>query len=298
MDPTWEFPGNGVGGRTWRRLGAGARLAHSPAWPTGQMNLEDLLVSRRWLLGAGATALVLAACRDNGGGGDTSVATTSTTSTTATAGGTTSTGVAPLTAADFAALGICVLIPEQTAGPFPLDEQFDRRDITEGAAGQPMRLGFRVVDEVCTPVPGAAVEIWHCDATGDYSAFTDNGGGKDEGRGTTFLRGTQTAGDDGIVEFLTIVPGWYSGRAVHVHLRVHIDDSTVLTSQVYFDEALLTEVYATDPYAAFGLPDTSIERDRIAGDAEGDGTILHTTAAETTAGAGTLALLNVGAERG
>ena len=127
-------------------------------------------------------------------------------------------------------------MPEKTSGPFPLDEQFDRRDVTEGYPGQPMRLGLRVLDETCAPVPGAKVEIWHTDGSGDYSAFVDRGGGKDEGPGTTFLRGTQTAGDDGIVEFLTIYPGWYSGRAVHIHLRVHLDDATVLTSQMFFDD--------------------------------------------------------------
>ena len=61
------------------------------------------------------------------------------------------------------------------------------------------------------PVAGAAVEVWHTDATGDYSAFADGGGGKDEAEGTTFLRGTQVADDDGIVEFATIYPGWYRG---------------------------------------------------------------------------------------
>ena len=135
-------------------------------------------------------------------------------------------------------------MPEKTAGPFPLDEQFDRRDVTEGVPGHPMRLGLRVVDASCAPVPGASVEIWHCDATGDYSAFQDGGGGKDDGAGTTFLRGTQTAGDDGIVDFQTIVPGWYRGRAVHIHLRVHRDGRTVLTSQLFFDAGFLEEVYA------------------------------------------------------
>lgn len=88
-----------------------------------------------------------------------------------------------------------------------------------------MRLGLRVVDAACEPIPDAAVEIWHCDTTGDYSAFPDNGGGKDAGSGTTFLRGTQTAGADGIVEFQTVYPGWYRGRAVHIHVRVHAGGS-------------------------------------------------------------------------
>ena len=199
-----------------------------------------------------------------------------------------------LTAADFEALGTCSLMPGKTAGPFPLDQQFDRRDVTEDHPGQPMRLGLRVVDEACAAVPGAAVEIWHTDATGDYSAFTDNGCGKDEGAGTTFLRGTQTVDDNGIVEFLTIYPGWYSGRAVHIHLRVHLADATVLTSQMFFDADYTAGVYASAPYAEFGLPDTPNEADRIAGNPQAEGTLLHTTAGETSRGTGTVALLNLG----
>ena len=157
-------------------------------------------------------------------------------------------------------------------------------------AGHRLRLGFRVVDAGCAPVPGAAVEIWHTDATGDYSAFADGGGGKDEAAGTTFLRGTQVAGEDGIVEFATIYPGWYPGRAVHVHLRVHRDDRVVLTSQVYFDDTYTAEVFATGGYAAFGPPDTTWATDGIAGDPAADGTAL----ALSPVGRGTLALLNLG----
>lgn len=250
------------------------------------MNDGDGLLSRRRLLGAGAATLVLAACGDDGG--PSSAPATSATSTTA------ARTVAALTVGDFTALGTCVLLPEQTAGPFPLDEQFDRRDIAEGHPGQPMRLGFRVVDGGCAPVAGAVVEVWHCDATGDYSAFVDGGGGKDESTGTTFMRGSQTADDDGIVEFQTIVPGWYTGRAVHIHLRVHVDESTVLTSQVYVDDDYVDGVFAAEPYADFGPPDTPLARDGFAGDAAGDGTLLHTVNADTSAGRGTLALLNLG----
>ncbi len=271
------------------------------------------LARRRFLLGSGA-ALLLAACSDDDttsdgtssttapssgspATGDSGATTESTTTTAVSAdppSDTAGSDARTLTAADFDGLATCVLLPELTAGPFPLDEQFDRRDITEGYPGHPVRLGLRVVDAACAPVPGAAVEIWHSDATGDYSAFTDNGGGKDEGSGTTFLRGTQTANDDGIVEFLTIYPGWYRGRAVHVHLRVHLDDVTVLTSQMFFDEAYTASVYGAAPYDEFGLPDTSNAQDGIAGDPAGQGTLLVTTAADTSAGPGTLALLNLG----
>jgi protocatechuate 3,4-dioxygenase beta subunit len=271
-------------------------------------------VSRRGFIIAGVATAVLAACGSKSGGtssdpsaaGATATSGATTASSSATTAATATTGAAAatsstvategttLTAADFDALGTCLLLPEKTAGPFPLEEQFVRRDVTEGYPGHPLRLGLRVLDGGCQPVPGAAVEIWHADATGDYSAFADGGGGKDEGPGTTFLRGTQVAGDDGIVEFLTIYPGWYSGRAVHIHLRVHVDDTTVLTSQLFFDEDHTASVYAGAPYAESGLPDTSNDADSIAGDAAAEGTLLHLTASETTSGTGTLGLLNLG----
>ena len=199
-----------------------------------------------------------------------------------------------LDGADFEALGTCILLSEKTAGPFPLDEQFDRRDITEGYPGHPLRLGLRVVDAACAPLPGAVVEIWHTDATGDYSAYTDGGGGKDEGAGTTFLRGSQAATADGIVEFMSLYPGWYRGRAVHIHLRIHIDDTTVLTSQLFFDDAYTAQLFMTGEYAAHGQPDTVNSTDSIAGNPAAEGSLLHLAPAETANGPGTLALLNLG----
>ena len=244
--------------------------------------------SRREVLVAGAVAAVAVACSGDDGDADPAPSTSGPAETsTTTAGTATPTG---LTATDFDGLGTCGLLPEQTAGPFPLDEQFVRRDLTEGHPGHPLQLGFRVVDADCAPIPGAAVEVWHTDATGDYSAFADGGGGKDEAEGTTFLRGTQVAGDDGIVEFATIYPGWYRGRAVHIHVRVHQDDQVTLTSQVYFDEAYTEDVFTTGEYAEFGPPDTTWATDGIAGNPPADGTTLSLSAE----GAGTRALLNLG----
>jgi protocatechuate 3,4-dioxygenase beta subunit len=246
-------------------------------------------------LGGGVLAAALAACSsDDAGSRGTSNPTTrpsrSTTSTT----GSGSSVVPALTVADFDAIGTCRLVPDKTAGPFPLDRQLERRDVTENVPGRPLRLGLRVVDAHCGAVPDAAVEIWHCDATGDYSAFRDNGGGKDAATGTTFLRGTQSATPDGIVEFATIYPGWYRGRAVHIHLRVHRDDATVLTSQLFFPDHYTDAVYASAPYAQFGTPDTRNADDSIAGDPTAEGTLVAVRDAETGRGAGTLALLNLG----
>lgn len=195
-----------------------------------------------------------------------------------------------LTAADFTDLATCVLLPELTTGPFPLEQQYVRRDVTEGVPGHPVRLGFRVVDDLCEPVPGAAVEVWHTDATGDYSAFADGGGGKDEAEGTTFCRGTQIADEAGIVEFSTIWPGWYPGRCVHYHLRVHVDGTSVLASQVVFRDEETAEVFTREPYAEFGQPDTLVTQDFISQDAERQGTYLTTS----PDGDGTLALCNLG----
>ena len=96
-------------------------------------------------------------------------------------------------------------------------------------------------------------------------AYADGYTDDDGGEGTTFLRGSQVANDDGIVEFLTVYPGWYAGRAVHIHSKVHIDDATVLTTQFLFDDELNSEVMATEPYASYGEPDTTNATDGVTG---------------------------------
>lgn len=195
-----------------------------------------------------------------------------------------------LTAADFAALDTCLLTPEQMEGPFYVAGDMVRRDITDGLPGHPLRLGLRVVDAACEPVPGAVVDIWHADVDGDYSGYVDGTAGDDAGEGTTFLRGTQVAGDEGIVEFATNYPGWYTGRAVHIHVKAHIDGTTVLTSQLYFAEDVTDAVHAQGPYAAHGARDTRNEDDGIAGDPQAAGNMLTTSAA----GDGTLGLVVLG----
>lgn len=183
-----------------------------------------------------------------------------------------------------------MLLPASAAGPFPLSEQFVRREVTEGYPGHALRLGLRIVDADCVAVPGAAVEIWQTDASGDYSAFEDNGDGKDEAAGTTFMRGTQIADEEGIVEFHTVYPGWYPGRTVHIHLRVRVDESLVLTGQLYFDDAYTAEVMQRHPaYVEFGLPDTTNATDGLAGDVENDGSLISIAAERE----GSVGLVNV-----
>lgn len=116
------------------------------------------------------------------------------------------------------------------------------------------------------PVTDCVVEIWHCDAGGVYSGFESARGG---GPGTgptddgTYLRGAQVADDAGIVRFTTVYPGWYPGRTVHIHVKVHLDDRTVLTTQLYFDEDTTARVYARSPYDAHTGGDTFNDTDGI-----------------------------------
>lgn len=141
---------------------------------------------------------------------------------------------------------VCMVMPESTEGPFYIDPKLIREDITEGRDGAPVHLTLQVVDTDCTPVEKARVDIWHCDARGNYSGF---GGPDGSTKGETFLRGTRFTNADGLATFRTIYPGWYPGRTPHIHYKVFLDDKTVLTSQLFFPDDVSDAVYAnTEPY--------------------------------------------------
>lgn len=158
----------------------------------------------------------------------------------------------------------CIVRPEVTEGPYFADVELDRSDIrTEPTTGEmcpgvPMALTFTVAQlgaGTCMPLPGTRVDVWHCDAQGRYSAFQDRGAGFDT-RGEKFLRGYQATDSEGVARFTTIYPGWYPGRAVHVHfkIRTHAGEGRAyeFTSQLFFDEALSREVFSREPYVAKG----------------------------------------------
>ncbi len=147
------------------------------------------------------------------------------------------------------AASACNLMVEVTQGPYYLDETtLVRQDITEGKAGTPLTLDFTIANATsCGPIAGAVVEIWHADATGTYSGYPSQVGSTGAALGTTFLRGTQVSDADGKVTFTTIFPGWYSGRAPHVHIKVHVG-STVHTGQAFFPDSFTTTVYGKSPY--------------------------------------------------
>jgi protocatechuate 3,4-dioxygenase beta subunit len=143
----------------------------------------------------------------------------------------------------------CILTPQLEEGPFYIDPKLVRADITEGKPGVALGLRLRVVDAgSCMPISGARVDVWHCDARGIYSAFPGQGDTHNiDQSNKTFLRGTQLAGTSGWTEFKTIYPGWYDGRATHIHFKVFLDERTVLTGQTFFPDALNEFIYTNVP---------------------------------------------------
>jgi protocatechuate 3,4-dioxygenase beta subunit len=241
------------------------------------------LVPRRSVLGAaGIVSLgaLLAACtRDS----DSTTPGADGTAVTTDAGSTatvqpSATGTAGSARAMLEQATSCTLAPETTEGPYYFDVDSIRSDIREDRDGVTMRLALRVQDasEGCAPVANAVVDIWHCDAEGIYSGFESASRGGPGGSGPTdeetYLRGAQVTDADGVVEFATIYPGWYRGRAVHVHFKVHLDQSTVLTSQLFFDEDFTDKIYDAEPYASQGQRDTRIDTgDMVYDQADADG---------------------------
>ena len=164
----------------------------------------------------------------------------------------------------------CVVRPEQTEGPYYVDTQLDRSDIRadprtgEVRPGVPLALAFAVSairGGACTPLTGAVVDVWHCDALGAYS---DVGGAT---AGQKFLRGFQATDATGRARFTTIYPGAYPGRAVHIHFTVRTAAASArgheFTSQIYFDDAVTDQVQALEPYARLGQRRQRNDRDGL-----------------------------------
>jgi len=154
----------------------------------------------------------------------------------------------------------CVARPRQTEGPFFVDEPLNRSDIRSdprsGAtkAGVPLRLVFRVsrlAGTGCAPLAAARIDVWHSDAEGRYSDVRGFGGASTTGE--QWLRGYQLTDAQGAAQFLTVYPGWYGGRAVHVHFKIRAADASRgtedFTSQLYFDDRLTERIFALEPYA-------------------------------------------------
>ena len=218
-------------------------------------------------MGTVSLGALLAAC-----GGDTPSESGTSTSVPTTDGGSETVqpqaGAGSGLAAMFDDAATCTVSPEQTEGPFYFDVDSIRSDIAEDREGTTLRLGVRVQEAAaCTPISNAVVDVWHCDAGGLYSGFetASRGGGFGGGQTDeeTYLRGAQVTDADGIVQFRTIYPGWYSGRTVHIHAKAHLDRTTLLTTQFYFDDAVTDEVFDQPPYAERGPRSTLNPADGI-----------------------------------
>jgi protocatechuate 3,4-dioxygenase beta subunit len=175
----------------------------------------------------------------------------------------------------------CVAVPALTKGPYFVDELLNRADIhtdpTTGAAspGTPLEITIRASNGACTPLAGAHVDIWHCDAAGKYSDESAN-----NTVGQKFLRGYQVTDVNGAVKFTTIYPGWYMGRAVHIHFKIRTYDgssqTSTFTSQFFFDDAHTDAIYQQAPYSSRDSRDTRNSADSIYGQSAGN-TVLTLT---------------------
>ncbi len=152
----------------------------------------------------------------------------------------------------------CVLTPELTEGPYYIAGEKVRRNITDGHPGTPLALRLTVVDaSTCRPIRGAAVDVWHADASGVYSGFGAGASSR------TFMRGIQPTNAAGLASFVTVYPGWYTGRTVHIHVKVHVGGNVVHTGQLFFPDRITDAVYERKPYSSRPNRDTRNAQDSI-----------------------------------
>ena len=207
------------------------------------------ILSRREVLAlfGGSSVALLAACAPG------ALASPSPTTAAQQTGAPTTIAAATPTAAA-TTLPSCIVRPALTEGPFFVDEKLNRSDIRSDPSTGVVRPGavltlnflvWRVSGEICAALGGAVVDVWQCDALGVYSDVGSASGQK-------FLRGFQTTDASGSAKFTTIYPGWYQSRAVHIHFKIRPTSSSEFTSQLFFDDALSTQVFAQAPYSQKG----------------------------------------------
>ena len=245
---------------------------------------DFLQLTRRRLIEilGGASVAALSGC----GGGSTSASSASG-STSGTTSGTTAS---------------CVLTPELTVGPYFVDEKLNRSDLTTNTTdtnvlnATPLTLTMTIMEYAssgCFALVGAQVDIWHADAAGIYSDES-----VENTTGQTFLRGYQLTDANGAVTFKTVVPGWYSGRTIHIHVMIRTLSSsgsvlTEFTTQLFFDQTLLNALTTTvSPYSSRGVPDTTNAQDSIYSSA------TQLTLTNATSGGGYTASITLGVQTG
>ncbi|MFI1924198.1 MULTISPECIES: intradiol ring-cleavage dioxygenase [unclassified Streptomyces] len=209
--------------------------------------------------------------------------------------------------APVAAAAVCTLTKEMTEGPYYLDGQYVRADITEGKAGIPLKLTLTVVDDdTCVPLSNALVEIWHCDALGEYSGFVGNNGHNEPDSGT-FLRGGVLTSSSGVANITTVYPGWYRGRCIHIHIKVHTNvtltsdgsftgGQELHTGQLFFNETITTAVARISPYSTNTVTRTTLAQDSIYDEGGAASGLLTLTALGSSTSAGYAGTLTLGVE--
>jgi protocatechuate 3,4-dioxygenase beta subunit len=277
----------------------------SPASSRPETWLDRRALLRRMVLGLAVVPLVQAACGDDASGvdggssndgssgdspdgatgaadgatgaadGATGTADGATGADSATADGWASGGTDAMTDKDSypdpftGALTACAVVSGTTQGPCTTSTNLDREDVSEGWTGLPVRLALKIVDGSCDPIAGAVVKIWHTNLEGIYSGQTPNPGMCSQNIAAyiaaDFFRGVRTTASDGTVYFDTCFPGWYNGRAIHIHFQVTSGNTTYKISQLFFPESLTEEIFDSHPeYVKFGQPNTTFSNDNVA----------------------------------
>jgi len=240
--------------------------------------------SRRGVLvgGAGLALTALVAACTGGGRAATTASPTPSASPSAT----------PSSVPKVVATPACVVTPAETEGPYFVDERLNRSDITTDPAdgsvrpGLPLNLVFNLAQVGaggCTALSDAQVDVWHCDALGVYSDVGAQGS-----VGKRYLRGYQVSDADGKVAFQTVYPGWYPGRAVHIHFKVRTFSGSQktyeFTSQVFFDDGVTDAVYQRSPYSTHANRDTRNSTDMVYTANNNSGAMLLATLAPSGSG--------------
>lgn len=166
--------------------------------------------------------------------------------------------------------GSCSVTDTETDGPYPLyssrGSAIQRTSIADGKTGLPLNIKIVVknVNNSCAVLANAVVDIWHCDKDGYYSGYSNTGYlGTQNNSSLVFCRGRQISDSNGEVSFVSIYPGWYSGRCIHIHVQVYVSSTLKLTSQIAFPDAVNSVVCNTSLYSAHGQPDTTNTTDSI-----------------------------------
>ncbi|MHB9862075.1 intradiol ring-cleavage dioxygenase [Streptomyces sp. YIM S03343] len=211
-------------------------------------------------------------------------------------------------AAPAAAAAVCTLTKEMTEGPYYLDGQLVRANVTEGKPGAPLKLALTVVDDsTCAAIPNALVEIWHADHLGEYSGYVGNNGHSESDDGT-FLRGGVLTNSSGVANITSIYPGWYRGRCVHIHVKVHTGvtltsdgsftgGTTLHTGQLFFSETITTAMAKISPYSANTVTRTTLSGDSVYDGGGAASGLLTLTALGSTTSAGYTGTLTLGVDQ-